>query len=133
LTASAISSSAINISWQDISSAEEGYKVERKSQRSSQYLEIARLAPNTSKFQDNNLISSTIYCYRVKSFTASIESANSLEAEAKTSDPTPPPNPIKEDDDKKSCGGTGAEFFCIYIFLFLSYFFRKSRIKIKQK
>ncbi|MFC1752220.1 fibronectin type III domain-containing protein [Thermoproteota archaeon] len=88
LIAQAISSSQININWQDNSSDEDGFKIERKTLAGS-YVEIATVAANTTVFSDNGLNPNTSYFYRVRAYNGIGDSGYSNEANATTSDIPP--------------------------------------------
>jgi hypothetical protein len=84
LTATAVSSSQINIGWGDASNNETGFIVERKT-GSGSFGEIIRLGAGATSYQDTNLAASTTYTYRVAAFNSSATSPYSNEASATTS------------------------------------------------
>lgn len=94
LTATTVSQSQINLSWQDNSNNEQGFKIERKTQGGS-YSQITSVSANTQNYNDTGLNSGTNYCYRVRAYNANGESAPSNEACATTQGggTTPPPGP----------------------------------------
>jgi FtsP/CotA-like multicopper oxidase with cupredoxin domain len=63
LTATAISSSQISLSWMDKSNDEGGFIIERLD--GSDFAQIASLSPNTQSYPDDGLNASTTYTYRV--------------------------------------------------------------------
>ncbi|MBI4244901.1 MAG: hypothetical protein HY606_12500 [Planctomycetes bacterium] len=65
LAAASLSDSQIQLTWNDSSDIEFGYKIERSSDGSS-YTEIATVPQNTTYFTDSSLTESTIYYYRIK-------------------------------------------------------------------
>ena len=67
-TSSLVFASSITVSWQDNSTNEDGFKIERKSGGS--YAEIASVGPNTQSYTDPGLLAGTSYCYRVRSFNS---------------------------------------------------------------
>ena len=71
LTANAISSSAIALEWEDNSSEEEGFVIERKTS-GGEFKEIARTASNTVKYTDNSVEAGKEYYYRVMAFNGSL-------------------------------------------------------------
>jgi uncharacterized protein (TIGR02145 family) len=74
LTGNIISSTQINLLWNDNSNNETGFKIERKT-GTENYLIIGTVNSNINNFTDNNLIPLTTYTYRVSSFN---EFENSL-------------------------------------------------------
>lgn len=64
LTATAVSSSQINLSWEDKATNETGYKIERKTINGSFSL-VATIGANASSYSDNGLTKNTIYTYRI--------------------------------------------------------------------
>lgn len=84
LTATAVSSSQINLAWQDNSNNESNFVIERKKGATGTYAVIATLPANTTSFQNTGLSRNTTYYYRVKATNASGSSAWSNEAWAKT-------------------------------------------------
>jgi len=66
--ASPASATALRLTWQDTSSAESGFKIERLS--GSNYVEIASVGANVGSFSDTNLTAGASYCYRVRAFNA---------------------------------------------------------------
>jgi len=93
LSATAISSSQINLSWTDHSMAEDGYRIERSS---SGFVQIAQTGPNTTFYSDTGLNPETAYTYRVRAYNAAAgnsEYSNEASATTFTSGGTPPPPP----------------------------------------
>jgi len=69
LTAQPQSASSIKLSWQDNSSGESGYEVERcQGSGCTSFVKIADLPPNTIEFTDTGLSPSTTYRYRVRAY-----------------------------------------------------------------
>ena len=65
--ATAVSSSQINLTWIDNSASETGYKIERKTTVSGNYLQIAQVGANQQSYSDTNgLVPNTRYYYRVR-------------------------------------------------------------------
>src|SRR5688572_15288274 len=54
-TSSLVLASGVNLSWQDNSTNENGFKIERKS--GGDYAEIASVGPNIQSYADTNLLS----------------------------------------------------------------------------
>jgi hypothetical protein len=69
LTASAISSSQINLSWTDNSDNEEGFKIERAGQ-SMNWREIDSVGVDTEDYIDEDLTPSVTYFYRVRAYNS---------------------------------------------------------------
>ncbi|UXP33884.1 DNRLRE domain-containing protein [Reichenbachiella agarivorans] len=64
LSAHVASDTEIQLSWNDNTNNELGYKIERK-EGSGSFVELADLDPNTTQYSDLSLTSSTAYTYRV--------------------------------------------------------------------
>ncbi|MCM3873211.1 MAG: PA14 domain-containing protein [Pyrinomonadaceae bacterium] len=92
LTATAGSSSQINLTWSDTANNETGFRVERKQDVSGTYAEVATVGPNVTSYSDTGLAASTTYYYRVRAYNAIGNSAFSNEANATTPATTPPAN-----------------------------------------
>jgi poly(hydroxyalkanoate) depolymerase family esterase len=90
LTATATSSSQINLTWTDNASDETGYIVERSATSGSGFTSIATLGANATSFSNTGLTASTTYFYRVRATNAAGSSANSNEASATTQASAPP-------------------------------------------
>jgi hypothetical protein len=70
LTASAASSSQINLNWTDNSSNEDGSIIERSTNNFATYNQIATVATNAATYQDYGLTVSTQYFYRVRAYNS---------------------------------------------------------------
>jgi hypothetical protein len=68
LVATALSATQIRLNWQDNSINEDGFVVERALYSGNMWQSVGTLNPNVTTFTDVNLIPSTQYKYRVKSF-----------------------------------------------------------------
>jgi uncharacterized protein (AIM24 family) len=84
LTAAAGSSSQINLSWQDNSSNETGFKIQRATSSSGPWAQIATVGANTSSYPDAGLSASTTYYYRVFSYNSAGNSGYSNVANTTT-------------------------------------------------
>lgn len=84
LSARAVSSSQINLTWTDNSQGETGFKIERKTGASGTYAEIATVGANVTKKNDTGLNKKTTYYYRVRAYNAAGDSPYSNEASART-------------------------------------------------
>jgi hypothetical protein len=98
LIAIAVSTSRIDLSWQDNSTNESGFEVHRSTTGPSGASTLhASLAANTTALSDSGLTASTQYCYKVRAFqtkpTKTYFSAFSAAACVTTPAPPPPPPP----------------------------------------
>lgn len=84
LSASAISKSRIDLSWQDNSSNETGFRIERKKASDASYIVIAETGSNVASYSDEGLSAGTNYYYRIKAYNTAGESSYSNEASATT-------------------------------------------------
>jgi titin len=92
LIATPISSSQINLTWQDNSSDETGFKIERKTGAGS-YAQIATVGVGVQSYNNTGLSANTTYYYRVRAYNAAGNSGYSNEASAATL-PPPPAAPV---------------------------------------
>ena len=88
LSATAVSSSRINLSWSDNSYGEDGFKIERKTGASGIYSQIAVTPANTTSYADTGLDASTTYHYRVSAYLGINSSDFSATTSATTSSST---------------------------------------------
>ncbi len=93
-SATAISSSRIDLTWIDNSVSETGYKIERKKLFGGTYAEIAQVSANVQNYRDTGLDSNTKYYYRVRATNGTLDSDYSNEPSATTflDAPAPPSN-----------------------------------------
>src|SRR5688572_9801119 len=70
LSAAAVSSSQINLTWQDASSNESGFKIERAPTAGGAWVQIATVGANVTTYANANLTASTTYYYRVRSYNS---------------------------------------------------------------
>ena len=84
LIASAASTSKINLSWQDLSSNETGFSIERKTGTDGSYSVIATVGANVTSYADKGLSPATTYSYRVNAFSVLGSSPYSNEATSTT-------------------------------------------------
>lgn len=95
LSAVAISGSQINLSWQDASSNESGFRIERSLFPSSGFSQVGAVDANVTSYEDTGLAAGTYY-YRVRAYNSCGNSGYSNTAFAVV----PPPN---GDDHGDSC------------------------------
>jgi hypothetical protein len=95
LTATAISTSQINLSWTDNAANETGFYVERCTGAScSSFTQIASLGANVTSYSNTGLSASTSYSYRVRAYNTGGNSGYSNTASATTqAAPTVPAAP----------------------------------------
>jgi hypothetical protein len=84
LTATAIGSSQVNLSWTDNSSNETGFKVERATSSGGPWTQIGTTGANAASFADTSAAASTTYYYRVRATGATGDSGYSNTATAMT-------------------------------------------------
>ena len=85
LSASAVSSSRINLAWQDNSTDETGFKIERKQGAGGSWSQITVIMANLTSYADTGLPANTTCFYRVRASSSAGDSAYSNEASATTS------------------------------------------------
>lgn len=84
LTATAVSSSRINLAWVDNEINEQGYKIER-SLDGTNFIEIAsNLSANATNYSDLSLSPGTLYYYRVRCYLGGVDSPYSNITQATT-------------------------------------------------
>jgi len=95
LTATAVSSSQINLSWTDASNNESVFKIERKTGTEGSYVQIDLVGANATTYSDTGLTAGTTYYYRVRAYNSFGDSTYSNEANATTTAvaPTATTNP----------------------------------------
>src|SRR6185369_14542267 len=101
LSATAISSTRIDISWTDNSSNETRFKVERGSTSLGPWTQIATPAANAVTYSDTTVSPSTLYFYRVRANNSAGDSSYTNTASAttpattQTATPSPTPTPTR--------------------------------------
>ena len=84
LVATAISTSQINLNWQDNSNDETGFRIERRKGTTGSWTMIGSSSANETTFQSLGLEANTTYYYRVYAYRNSDNSAYSNTAQATT-------------------------------------------------
>ena len=84
LTATAVSSSQISLTWTDNSSSETGYKIEHSPVDDLHFSEVGTVGPNITAYNDTGLNEGTKYYYRVRAYNAITTSGYSSEKNATT-------------------------------------------------
>lgn len=87
LAAISTGTSTIDLTWEDHSNNESGFKIERKTGTEGVYEEIAVVDSNATSSSDSGLTASMTYYYRVRAYNAGGDSDYSNEANATTSTP----------------------------------------------
>jgi subtilisin family serine protease len=85
VAASATSSDMIYLTWTDNSTNESGFHIERKTDASGTYAQVATVDANVTSYSDTGLSASKTYYYRVASYNNDGNSDYSNEASATTS------------------------------------------------
>lgn len=84
LSATAASSSQVNLAWTDNATNETGVKVERSPGGAGAWALITTTASDATSYQNTSLIASTTYDYRVRATNGAGDSTNSTTASATT-------------------------------------------------
>jgi len=93
LVATAISFNQVNLTWQDSSDNERGFRIER-SLDGFNFAQVGTTDPNDTAFSDTTVFPNTTFFYRVFAFNNFGSSAPSNIASATTPQPPPPPEPV---------------------------------------
>jgi transcriptional regulator CtsR len=107
LSATPVSSSQIDLGWQDNSADETGFKIEMRT-GSGSYSQITTVATGVTNYSSNGLSAGTTYYYRVRAYSGAGDSDYSNEASATTTSPTPPTIAVSSPDGGETwtAGGT---------------------------
>lgn len=84
LVASASSPTQVNLVWQDRSSSEEGFQIERRGGSGGSFLPLTVVPSNTTTYSDNTVQPNTVYAYRILAFNSSGTSAYSSDVQLVT-------------------------------------------------
>ena len=104
LSATAISSSRIDLTWQDRSQDEEGFAVERKPSGATSFTRVATLPAGARSYSDTGLAASTGYTYQVRATGCGGDSSAAGPASAQT--PAAPSDPPSDPPTDPSPGPT---------------------------
>ena len=91
LSATAVSSSQISLTWTDKSASEVGFKIEQSPLDKLHYTEIATVGANVTSYTNSGLAEATKYYYRVRAYNTIATSAFSSEKHATTLSDIPAP------------------------------------------
>ncbi|OVE71431.1 hypothetical protein BVX93_02350, partial [bacterium B13(2017)] len=127
-SAQAVSSTQINLSWEDNSDNEDGYRIERQVDNSGNYNLLTSLPINSTSFSDANLEHNKIYSYQVVAYN-SYGVSSIAESDATTTEDTIAPDApllisaealnhnqiyIVWNEPLDNTGGTGVSGYKIY-------------------
>ena len=93
LVATVINGNRVDLTWNDNSNNELGFRVLRSLDNVT-YTEIATLGPNVTSFSDTTVEANTTYFYRIVAFNNFGNSDPSNTVGVTTPNPPPPPNPV---------------------------------------
>src|SRR5262245_21906997 len=74
------SAGSLRLTWNDNSTNESGFKIERKAGSGGTFSVIASVAANSTSYNDTGLVNGTTYCYRISAFNATQNSTYSNES-----------------------------------------------------
>jgi titin len=96
LAVSSTTASQINLTWNDNSSDEDGFKIERAPGTTASFSEIASAGAGVAAFSDTGLASATTFTYRVRAFGAGGNStySNTITGTTGVAPPSAPSNLI---------------------------------------
>ena len=94
LAATSVSTSQINLSWNDPSTNETGFRIRRRTSPTGIWTVVGTVGQNVTSFQNNGLTPGQIYYYVVTTYNPTGESAFSNLASATTAAATKPEPPL---------------------------------------
>jgi endoglucanase len=109
LSATAVSSSQVNLGWTDNSDNETGFKVERKTGAGGTYAQIGTAGQNATTYSDVTVAANTTYYYRVRAYNALGDSGYSNEPNVTTPPAGGGQDVVYFDDAVPTGATTGAE------------------------
>jgi hypothetical protein len=71
------SAAQFQLTWQDNSNNEDGFKIERGSTTTGPFAQIGTVVANTTSYTDSGLADATTFCYRVRAFNSTGDSTYS--------------------------------------------------------
>lgn len=86
LEAEVLSDNEIELTWNDNSSDELGFKIERRKDEDNAFVQVAKVDDNTESYTDNELEGGTTYHFRIRAYNEAADSDASSSAEATTTD-----------------------------------------------
>ncbi|HWP42107.1 MAG TPA: putative Ig domain-containing protein, partial [Blastocatellia bacterium] len=89
LVATASAPTQVSLIWQDTSTVEDGFQIERRGGTDGSFSPIAVVGANTTSFEDATALPNTAYAYRVQAFNTA--GASSYSEEAAVITPVTPP------------------------------------------
>jgi len=96
---------SLTLIWEDKSSNEEGFNIERKEGVTGTFTQIATVEADVQTYTDTEVLGGTTYCYRVNAFNESASSAYSNEA----CHPQPPSANAGQNQTMSDSDGDGSE------------------------
>ena len=106
LVAATQSSSQINLAWQDASSNEDGFQIERADQSEGPFLQVATAQAEAVSFSDTELDSNRRYFYRIRAFNQAGASENATNTAYARTLPAPTTVPTAPSGLSASASGT---------------------------
>jgi hypothetical protein len=94
LTATAMSSSQIDLRWTDNSNNETQFAIDRCLGVGCTFAQVATVGPNVTTYADQSLAASTTYTYQVRALNGTVSSDPSASAQATTQAGQQPPPPV---------------------------------------